>query len=151
MLITISIFPFLAQVHGLLGIISLLGGGMLLYLGVSNFRVREIDLDVRGGDGRAFTKGFAVAILNPHAYLFWFTIGAPLGHRALEEDWTSLVSFLLGFFLSLVGTKTLLAGIVGRTRLFMRGDIYRYIMWALGAGLCFLSVLFFREGIGYFR
>ena len=150
--ITIVLFSFLTRIHSLLGIVSLLGGAVLLYLGISNFRVRRLELDTGKAEVHAFTRGFAVNLLNPYVYLFWFTVGGPLAHRALEAArWGGLAAFLTGFFGSLVGTKILVAVIVGRTRHFIGDRLYRYIMWALGAGLCVLAVLFFRKGIGYFQ
>ena len=148
--ITIVLFSFLTRIHSLLGIVSLLGGAVLLYLGISNFRVRRLELDTGKAEVHAFTRGFAVNLLNPYVYLFWFTVGGPRTDRALEAaHWGGWPPS--GFFGSLVGTKILVAVIVGRTRHFIGDRLYRYIMWALGAGLCVLAVLFFRKGIGYFQ
>lgn len=137
----------ISHITPLLGILSLLGGGMLLFLGLQNFRVRGLTLDGYDSAPHSFSKGVAVNILNPHPYLFWFTVGAPIANRAMTLHWGWLPVFLGCFYFAFVAIKFILAVLAGRSRRRIGDTAYRYTMWFIGAALCLLALLFFREGL----
>jgi len=56
--------------------------------------------------------------------------------------------FLAVFFLGIVGSKMAIAVLVGRSRHFLKGRVYRGIMKALGLLLALLAFSLFREGLG---
>jgi len=68
---------WLADADGILGAMSLLGAAFLGYLAYES-----VTTDLAAHDGpanapRSLQKGVAANLLNPHPYLFWFTVGAP--------------------------------------------------------------------------
>jgi len=67
-------------------VLSILGGGMIIWLGISMFRARaEV---VKGGKDlpySAFTAGILTSGLNPFFLLWWATIGSMLIMRFMES------------------------------------------------------------------
>lgn len=137
----------LSHITPLLGILSILGGGLLLFLGIRNFRIRGLTLAGCNHAPRSFSKGVVVNILNPHPYLFWFTVGAPIANRAMARHWIWLPVFLGCFYFAFVAIKFFLAILAGRSRKLIGDTAYKYTMWFLGAALCFLALFFFRDGL----
>ncbi|MFC1937832.1 LysE family transporter [Chloroflexota bacterium] len=77
-------------------VLSIVGGGMIIWLGVGMFRARsEI---VRGGKDlpyNAVTAGIITSGLNPFFLLWWATIGSMLIMRFLEFGTTGLGLFII--------------------------------------------------------
>ncbi len=63
-----------------------------------------------------FWRGMMVNFLNPHPYLFWATVGAPLLVQAWNASPWFAVGFVLLFYSLLVGSKVILAILLGRVR-----------------------------------
>ena len=95
---------------------------------------------------RSLAKAVAVNLLNPHPYLFWFSVGAPLLLKGWREGPAAAALFLTGFYVCLVGSKLLIAALVGRGRRLLTGRVYVWIMRSLGVALFAFSALFVREG-----
>lgn len=147
-LLTLYVLASLSHLEPLLGVISMLGGGLLAFLGYQNFRIRRLELSPSDDVPRPFTKGIAANILNPHPYLFWITVGAPISNRAMERHWVFLLAFLGCFYGAFVAAKVALAILVGRSRKLVSDTFYRWAMWLTGGALCLLALFFFRDGIG---
>ena len=96
-------------------------------------------------------KGILANLLNPHPYLFWFSVGAPLMTQALGQNAAALIGFIVGFYLFLVGSKVILAVMVARSAAFLSGRIYLYVMRFLGAMLGLLAVFLFYDGLNLLR
>ncbi len=92
-------------------------------------------------------EGGAGKSLSPHPYLFWLSVGAPLLNKAMSASPAALIAFLGGFYALLLGSKVLLAILVGRSKAFLQGTAYRNIMRLLGLLLGFLALLLFRDGL----
>ncbi len=77
-------------------VLSILGGGMIIWLGISMFRARvEV---VKGGKDlpySAFTAGILTSGLNPFFLLWWATIGSLLIMRFLDFGITGLAVFIV--------------------------------------------------------
>ncbi|MDO8567446.1 MAG: LysE family transporter, partial [Dehalococcoidales bacterium] len=59
--------------------LSMLGGGMIIWLGISMFRARsEFVRGTRDLPYNAFTAGILTSLLNPFFLLWWATIGSML-------------------------------------------------------------------------
>jgi threonine/homoserine/homoserine lactone efflux protein len=89
-----------------------------------------------------------VNLLNPHPYLFWFTVGGPfVVQSAAQSAFGAILAFLGGFYGCLVGSKVLLALLVhsGRARLQSRG--YRLTLQTSGVLLLVLGGMLIWEGI----
>jgi threonine/homoserine/homoserine lactone efflux protein len=148
-IITLTLFVLsrLSNFHTILGIISLAGGFVLLSMGYESIRTRGIKLRIREAEPRSLTKGVLVNALNPHPYVFWFSVGAPIMTKAMSLNISALFVFIGSFYASLVGSKILLALVVGKSRSFLSGTVYLYTMRFLGFLLGVLAVALFYDGL----
>lgn len=80
-------------------------------------------------------RGAAVNLLSPHPWLFWITLGGPLLATAAAESPWPAVAFLAVFYLLLVGTKLVLAVLVGRWGRSLTGVGYRRVCRVLAVVL----------------
>ncbi|MBN1574922.1 MAG: LysE family transporter, partial [Chitinispirillaceae bacterium] len=144
---TLFILAKLSEYQTALAVISLAGGVFVLYLGYESIRTKVIVLDKGEMRARSLSKAVVTNLLNPHPYLFWLSVGAPLMTGATKERAVAPVLFIGGFYMMLVGSKIALAVIVGKSKAFLNGKAYRYIMRFLGLVLCALAVFLFRDGV----
>ena len=59
-----------------------------------------------------------------------------------------MVAFLVAHYGLMIGSKMVLAVVVGRGRAVLNSRIYRFVLRALGLVLVGYGALFLREGIG---
>lgn len=66
-------------------VLSILGGGMILWMGVSMFRART-EVTQKGNDlpYNAFTVGVLTSMLNPFFWVWWATVGSMLVMKVLD-------------------------------------------------------------------
>lgn len=151
-IILLSIF-FLSRLSGyriFWGLLSLLGGVVLLSMAYQGFRIKTVD-DVSAGEiPRSLIKGMVVNWSNPHPYLFWVSVGAPTVTQALQKGIWAALSFLLTFYLLLVGSKIVLALAVGRSKTWLNGRWYRWSLRLLALVLCLFALRLIREGLSFF-
>ena len=146
-LLTLLLSTQLSRFKPILGGFSIVGGCFVLYLGVQCLRTKGVEIDLRTAKPRSLAKGVIVNFLSPHPYIFWFSVGAPIVTKAMAESVFAPSAFIAGFYLFLVGSKILLALLVGRWRGFLAGRGYIYTMRFLGFVLCVLAVFLFRDGL----
>ncbi len=145
-LVTLLLLGSLSGYEPLLGLLSLAGGVIVLYLAWETLRPPAVNLAAAAP--RSLRKGVITNFLNPHPYLFWLGVGGPLLLRAREQaGWSAPAAFLLLFYLLLVGSKLLLAWLTGRSRGFLQGRAYRWTLRGLGALLALFGVLLLRDGL----
>ncbi len=144
-LFSLLVLRSLTDFHALLGLVSLTGGGLLLFLGWQSFRVRAID-PVVAAPSRSVLKGVLTNVLSPHPYLFWITVGGPLTMQALNRQAWRAVAFVAGFYLCLIGAKLVLALVAGKAKSFLSGYGYRLVVRGLGLLLVVLAGLLFYDG-----
>jgi threonine/homoserine/homoserine lactone efflux protein len=149
--LTLALVARLAEAQKVLGALSLAGGVFVLYLAVDTFRPARVGADAPPEPPRSWLKGMLTNLLNPHPWLFWMTVGAATLARAIAESWLVAGVFLGVFYLLLVGSKVVLALIVGRSRGVLHGRPYRLILQILGALLAGFALLLFREAWRHFR
>jgi len=130
-----------------LGIISIGGGCYVFYLGYKMILTRAPGHAVQMSTHASLKKGIMVNALSPHPYLFWLSVGAPTMIKALERNIFSALAFAGSFYVLLVGSKILLAILVGKSGDFLTGKSYISILRILGLLLCLLAVLLFRDGL----
>lgn len=146
-LFTVFVLSRFSGFHGVLGGISLLGAGFLLYLAYGCLRTQGMELEIPEDGIGSLARGILVNALSPHPYLFWFSVGAPIIVRAMKQGYGSPLAFVGGFYVLLVGSKIALVFLVGRFKSFLSGRVYRIIMWILGGMLIVLAVALFRKGL----
>ncbi len=146
-LVTLFVLSKLSQVNGVLGIISLVGGCLIFMMGFKGLKSTGVVLDMEKTAPRSLSKGVVVNLLSPHPYLFWISVGGPAVTGAMEISVWAVLAYVGGFYVFLMGSKVGLALLVGKSKTFLKGRAYRYTMKALGAVLCGLALVLFREGL----
>jgi len=147
LLLTFFILAKLSAFHNILGIISLTGGGGVFFMGGQSLRATGVELNVEVVRPASMAKGMLANVLNPHPYLFWFSVGGPIMARAAEMSLAVLVAFLVGFYTMLVGAKILIAVMAGQSKSFLKGRAYVYALRFFGLALCGVSLILFRDGL----
>ncbi|MEE2786201.1 MAG: LysE family translocator [Myxococcota bacterium] len=116
--------------------LSLVGSVFLIYLAIETWRSAGRGLDRPGETpGGTVWRAILTNVLNPHPYLFWGAVGAPTTMKAVEDGVSSMVAFLLSFFVCLVGSKVVIASLIARHRDALRARIYRPMMCGLAIAL----------------
>jgi threonine/homoserine/homoserine lactone efflux protein len=150
-LIALLILNRLSGFKPLLGCISMLGGLFIFYLGYESLKTRGMQLNLSSISSSSLRKGVITNALNPHPYIFYMTVGAPIIFKSIHQNFLSTVAFVGSFLLCLVGSKVVLAIVVERSRWFLQGPVYIWVMRTLGALLLFFSFILFRDGLRLFR
>ena len=129
-----------------LGLVSMTGGLLLVYLAYENITVSQLGVSGVIGKPRSLFKGALINALSPHPYLFWITVGSPLLLAAYAQSAMDAGAFVVGFYSCLIGAKIILAYMVLRSHRFLSGGAYRWLMRALGIALLIFAVFLFRDG-----
>jgi threonine/homoserine/homoserine lactone efflux protein len=139
-MLTFFILAKLSGSQNVIGIISMIGGVLIAYMGYRSIRTKKVLLNIHANRSRALIKGVLVNLLNPNPYLFWLGVGAPTLIRAADSSYITAFLFISGFYGTLVGSKILLSVMVAKSRSFMNGKTYnlscvfsgsRYGRWQL--------------------
>jgi len=140
------VFTQLSGIEHILGIISLIGGCYVLYIGYQTFRAKTPGVNQQKTKFKSLTRGILANALSPHPYLFWISVGAPTIAKSLRVDIFAPMIFICGFYFFLVGTKVMLAVLVGKSRSFFSDNAYIYTMRFLGWALGAFSIVLFVDG-----
>jgi threonine/homoserine/homoserine lactone efflux protein len=146
-LLTFFTLAKLSNFHDVLGAFSLAGGSFLLVMGYDTMRPKRVQWNSHVRKPRSLAKGILANALNPHPYLFWFSVGAPTMVKAMKVSSVAPLAFICGFYTLLLGSKVLLAIVVGKSGSFLEGNAYLYTMRLLGLILCVLALVLFRDGL----
>lgn len=141
----------LSRFHYILAIISFLGAFFILYLGIKNIKIKGVHIDKETSPERSLQKGILANALSPHPYLFWLTVGGPTSIKAMNLGLFTACAFILCFYVLLVGSKIILALLVGRSRSYLQGKTYLYTMRMLGFILILLAGFLFQDGLHLLR
>ena len=135
----------------LLGGISIIGSIFVLNLGIKSLLAANSEfLDYTPRP--LLLKEIMIANLtNPNPYLFWFTVGAPIMVRSFQHNLSKGLSFLVSFYLGLVGIKLILAIAAGKSRDFLQGFLYRITMQLLSMMLICFAIYLMLDGFVYLR
>jgi threonine/homoserine/homoserine lactone efflux protein len=146
-ILTLVVLSQLSGFNHILGIIALIGGAVILFMGYESMNPKPPDPNAADNVSRSLFKGILANALSPHPYLFWFSVGGPILSRATKQGMAAPLAFIACFYVFLVGSKMVLAVLVGRSKSFLSGTVYRYIMRFLGLALCMLALLLFGDGL----
>ena len=145
LLISLFILVKLSTVNALLGCIALAGGLFILHMGLGGLKFKGVETPV--AESGSLKKGIMTNALNPHPYVFYMTVGGPILLRAMNQGQVSAIAFFSSFLFFLVGSKVVLALVTGRSRSFLKGPVYLWIMRGLGACLVIFSLTLLGEGL----
>lgn len=144
-LISTYILTKLQNFEFALGIISFIGGLFILHLSYGSIKTDPLNVEIPKDRPGSLIKGTLINILSPHPLLFWFTVGVPTMLKANEESTLTAILFIISFYLLLVGSKILIANIVGKFKLFLQSRIYMYIMRLLGIILFVFAITLIKR------
>jgi threonine/homoserine/homoserine lactone efflux protein len=147
-MVSLLVLNRLANFKVILGSISIFGGLFILYLSYECLKTRGVELNLASHSANSFRKGVITNALNPHPYIFYMTVGAPIIFKSINQNILSTVLFVGSFMLFLVGSKVVLAMVVERSRLFLKGSVYIWVMRILGILLLLFSIFLFKDGFG---
>lgn len=148
---TYFIFSKLSQFHILLSLISLLGGIFFAYLGYETLTTKELVIGVQSFKSQSFKKGITANILNPNPYIFWLTAGVPTAFKAYEISLLTAILYFLFFYVTLIGSKIIIAFLVDKSKIFLKNKAYRITMQVLAGILFIFALLFLYDGIKTLR
>lgn len=146
-ILTLFIMSKLAGFHALLGIISMAGGLFILSMGYRGILTKGVVINLQGMKPKSFSKGVLANALSPHPYLFWCSVGAPTMTKAMGQGISAPLAFIGSFYLFLVGSKIVLAILIGKSKSLLSGNAYIFTMRFLGVVLCLLAFVLFRDGL----
>ena len=124
--------------------LSILGGGMIVWLGIAMFRTRaEVVQQGKDLPYSAFTAGILTSGLNPYFLLWWATIGSLLVMNFLGFGATGLIIFIMVHWLCDLVWLSVVSTIVYRThslwgRKFQEGLFITCSLLLIGFGAWFL-------------
>lgn len=125
-------------------VLSVLGSGMILWLGIIMFRAR-VEVVQKGKDlpYNAFTAGILASVFNPFFLLWWATIGSMLIMRILEFDTMGLIVFIIVHWLCDLVWLSFVSVVIYRThslwgRKLQEGLFIACSLLLIGFGLWFL-------------
>jgi threonine/homoserine/homoserine lactone efflux protein len=129
--------------------VSIIGALFIGYLACESFRTQGIQLNSTHIKPQSLKRGVITNLLNPHPYVFWLGVGVPLIYRAAQVSYAGAAAFVGSFFVFIVGSKIVLALIVNKSRTFLSGPVYIYIVRALGLLLALFAFILVRDGLNF--
>ncbi|WPL15767.1 LysE type translocator [Thiorhodovibrio winogradskyi] len=138
-----------ADSDAVLGALSLVGSLLVFGFGLQTLRAPAQLPNPKAVPvaPHSLRKGLLANVFSPHPYLFWLGVGGPILTRAGETGALAPAAFLLSFYGLLVGTKVLIAMLMGRTRGYLNQRAYRTVLVVLGLALCALALGLARDGL----
>jgi threonine/homoserine/homoserine lactone efflux protein len=144
---TLLVLSTLAEHDLVIGLISMFGVCYLIYIGLQNLRDKNSRFEVVIERREAFKRAIITNLLNPHTYLFWLSVGAPLMLETLEIDASATIFFLLGFYTFLMGTMIFVALIVERSKSVIKSKHYSHVVRLLGIILILFALTILIDGL----
>ncbi len=147
---SLFLFSRLSDFRIIVSLISIAGAVFVGYLGYQSLITKSLNTRIKATSGASLKKGVITNFLNPHPYLFWVIIGAPLAVKALSVSSAALILFFLSLYVCLVGSKIVIVFLVAGSKRFIGEGSYIWLMRVLGVILFVFSFFFLMEGLKYF-
>jgi threonine/homoserine/homoserine lactone efflux protein len=150
-IVLLSVFVLESLPAAAVRALGVVGGAYVIYLGTQALRgarTAELSAARNASSRRDILRGALVNALSPHPWLFWLSAGGPLLVNAWGDAPVRGVTFLVGFYGLLVGTKILVAGAVTAGRQRMSERWYQRALLAAGVLLSVAGVLLIWEFLG---
>jgi threonine/homoserine/homoserine lactone efflux protein len=129
-------------------VLSVVGGGMIIWMGAGLFRVRR-ELVRKGKDTtyNAFVAGILMSGLNPFFLVWWVTVGSLLLMNFLEFSPQGLALFIIVHWLCDLVWLSLVSFSIYKTHSFLSQRLQEWIFIACSAGLVYFGGQFIVKGI----
>ncbi len=95
----------------------------------------------------SYARAVLVNFLNPHPWLFWMVVGAPVAVRALHHGAVWGILFILMFYVGMIGLKVGLSVLADRGVEWMGSRFQVWTLRAAALGLAIVAVLLAVHGI----
>ncbi|UCH52078.1 MAG: LysE family transporter [Chloroflexota bacterium] len=129
-------------------VLSVLGSGMILWLGIIMFRAR-VEVVEKGKDlpYNSFTAGILASVFNPFFLLWWATIGGMLIMRILDFGTTGLIVFIIVHWSCDLLWLSLFSKVVYRTHTLWGRKLQEWLFIACSLLLVSFGLWFLISGI----
>jgi threonine/homoserine/homoserine lactone efflux protein len=129
-------------------VLGVLGGGMIVWMGVSLFRARgELVRKGRDTTYNAFVAGILMSGLNPFFLVWWVTVGSLLLMSFLKFSPQGLVLFIVVHWLCDLVWLSLVSFSIYKTNSFLSQRLQEWIFIACSLGLVYFGGQFIYKGI----
>jgi threonine/homoserine/homoserine lactone efflux protein len=141
------------------GLIGLLGGAFLLWMGLDIARsagwgtvsLSLTNAERSGAQVGPVVAGVLVSVSNPYWVLWWATVGMSYVALALRQGPLGLGSFYIGHILADLSWYSLVAFVITAGRSLLSQPVYRGILLTCSFFLIALSIYFIYSGINFLR
>ncbi len=128
-------------------VLSILGGGMVIWLGIGMFRARaKVVTEGKDLPYNAFTAGIITSGLNPFFILWWVTIGSLLVMKFVEFGAGGLMLFIIVHWLCDLLWLSLVAVVVYRTHTLWGKKVQESVFIASSLLLAGFGIWFMLSG-----
>jgi len=129
-------------------VLSIVGGGMIIWLGINMFRAR-VEVVQKGKDlpYNAFTAGILTSVFNPFFLLWWATIGSMLIMRILDFGTIGLIVFIIVHWLCDLVWLSLISILIYRTHTLWGRKFQEWLFIACSLLLIGFGAWFLISGI----
>ncbi len=148
--IAIFLLSRLSNYDMILGTLSLLGAGFIIYLAFESITINAKQLEIKDDNAKSYKHGIITNLLSPHPYLFWMLIGAPTTVKAYKFNPVFSILFIFGFYLLLVGSKVIIAILSEKSKIFLKSNAYLFLIKTLGWVLVLLALFLIKDGLKFF-
>jgi threonine/homoserine/homoserine lactone efflux protein len=129
---------------GVLRALTVVGGLVVTYIGTEIIRSAQNARPEAQADPvrtNELWQGVIVNVLNPNPYIFWITVGGPTLMAGWRESSAYPLAFLAGFYTLLVGSKIVIAWLIGNQTHNLSLVWYRRVLSLSGLLMLGLGVL----------
>ena len=148
-LLSVFLITELADNKSVFGYISFAGAAYIIYLGYESIASAGREVEMKSTGTGSLRKGVLTNLLNPHPYMFWISVGTPLMMQALELSLFAVVLFVVAFYLTIIGSKVIIALLAGKAKRFLTGKAYVWTLRVLGFLLILMALFLAKEGWRY--
>jgi len=129
-------------------VLSVLGSGMIIWLGIGMFRART-EVVRKGKDlpYNAFTAGILTSVFNPFFLVWWATIGSMLIMRILDFGTVGLIVFVIVHWLCDLIWLSFISNVIYRTHALWGRRIQEWLFIACSLLLVGFGIWFLIWGI----
>jgi len=128
-------------------VLSVLGGGMIIWMGIGLFRARkEVARGSKDTSYSAFVAGILMSGLNPFFLVWWVTVGSLLLMTFLEFSPQGLILFIVVHWLCDLVWLSLVSFTVYKTHSFLDQRLQEWIFIVLSVALLYFGGQFIVKG-----
>jgi threonine/homoserine/homoserine lactone efflux protein len=129
-------------------VLGVLGGGMIIWIGISLFRARrQMVREGKDTTYSAFVAGILMSALNPFFLVWWVTVGSLLLMNFLEFSPQGLVLFIVVHWMCDLVWLSLVSFSIYKTHAFLSQRLQEWIFIACSVGLVYFGGQFIVKGI----